>query len=408
MSMLLSGLLGLAVQVVPSLFKVLKSDRQDGDIQTAAIATVKEVLGINKDKPTQAELAAAAKRLEEDEKAEAKLREKLSALEVAALAEQERTLAAIREIDLAFIELEMAEREQRHLQKMDRLDAERKSVEAARDHALEAAESDKFWVAATNPVLSLIIIMGFICTLVFIILTKEELKNEEIFYTAIGTLATAFATIIGFHFGSSSGSKQKDELLIDVPAAALPTQPRVNPREAASAIVASVAVSQETEPESRPDPGGTFGLFRIKSPEIASSLMTDLGLTLDQACGVLGNIGHECAGFRTMQEIKPIVPGSRGGWGWCQWTGSRRRAFEAWCEKNGFDNLSDDAANYGFLKHELETTEKRALQHLQGTGSLADATRSFMDKFERPGIKHFDGRLNWAREAKTAFRASHN
>ncbi|MEP0503611.1 MAG: hypothetical protein ABJD13_03890 [Paracoccaceae bacterium] len=45
----------------------------------------------------------------------------------------------------------------------------------------------------------------------FIVLTKEELENEEIFYTAIGTLATAFATIIGFHFGSSSGSKMKDE-----------------------------------------------------------------------------------------------------------------------------------------------------------------------------------------------------
>ena len=171
-------------------------------------------------------------------------------------------------------------------------------------------------------------------------------------------------------------------------------------------MTASVLAPPEPEPEPRPDPGGTFGLFRIKVPEIASDLMSDFGLTLEQACGILGNIGHECAGFRTMQEIKPIVPGSRGGWGWCQWTGPRRRAFEAWCEENGFDDLSDDAANYGFLKHELETTERRALRHLKGTGSLADATRSFMDKFERPGIEHFDSRLNWAREAKTAYRAS--
>ncbi|MBO6675267.1 MAG: hypothetical protein JJ908_09355 [Rhizobiales bacterium] len=405
MSVLLSGLLGLAVKVVPSLFKVLKADRQDGDVQTAAIAAVKEVLGINKDNPTEADIKAAANKLEENDQAQAKLRERLSALEAEALAEQERALAAQKEIDLAFIELEKAERDQRHRQKMERWDAELKSVQSARDHALEAADTDKLWISLINPVLSVGIIIGFIWILIFII-QEDHLKNPEIFFTAIGTLATAFATIIGFHFGSSSGSKKKDELIIDVPTEDAPGIQQVSAQGSGSAIapLASDLPGVETEP--RPDPGGTFGLFRLKVPDIASDLMADFGLTLDQACGVLGNIGHECAGFRILQEIKPIVPGSRGGWGWCQWTGPRRRDFEAWCLANGFDNLSDDAANYGFLKHELETSEKHALQHLKGTGSLADATRSFMDKFERPGKKHFDSRLNWAREAKTAFRAS--
>lgn len=403
MSMLLSGLLGLAVRVVPSLFKILKADRQDGDVQTAAIEAVKEVLGVTRYDPTEAELTAAAKKLEDDDKAQAMLRERLSALEVEALAEQERALSAQKEIDLAFIELEKAERDQRHQQKIDRLDADLKSIESARDHALEAADSDKIWVAAINPALSILIILGFIGTLTFIIY-EDDLKNPEIFFTAIGTLATAFATIIGFHFGSSSGSKKKDELIIAVPTEDTPAVLH----ETANVITASALAPPEPKLKPRPDPGGTFGLFRVKVPEIASNLMSDFGLTLDQACGILGNVGHECAGFRTLQEIKPIVPGSRGGWGICQWTGPRRRAFEAWCVENGFDNLSADEANYGFLKHELETTEKRALQHLMGTGSLADATRSFMDKFERPGIEHFDARLNWAREAKTAFQASRN
>ncbi|MEO9822036.1 MAG: hypothetical protein ABJ370_21125 [Paracoccaceae bacterium] len=70
------------------------------------------------------------------------MRERLSALEVEALVEQERALAAQKEIDLAFFELEIAERNQPHQQKIDRLDAELKSVESARYYSMEAAESD--------------------------------------------------------------------------------------------------------------------------------------------------------------------------------------------------------------------------------------------------------------------------
>jgi len=33
----------------------------------------------------------------------------------------------------------------------------------------------------------------------------------EVFYVAFGALATAFATVVGFHFGSSSGSKRKTQ-----------------------------------------------------------------------------------------------------------------------------------------------------------------------------------------------------
>ena len=273
MSTLLTGFLGLALKVVPSLFKVLRADRQDGEVQSAAIAAVKEVLGVTKTQPTEAEIQAAAKKLEESDQAQAKLRERLSALEAEALKEQERALAEQKKIDLAFIELEEEERKQRHQQKMERLDAELKSVQSARDYALEAAGSEKIWVAAINPVLSIIIILGFISTLVFIVLTQDSLQNPEIFYTAIGTLATAFATIIGFHFGSSSGSKQKDEMIIDAVSTEVDVStPQGSPEETAEAITASVP-TDPPENQPRPDPGGTFGLFRVKVPDIASNIL---------------------------------------------------------------------------------------------------------------------------------------
>jgi Peptidase M15 len=41
---------------------------------------------------------------------------------------------------------------------------------------------------------------------------QTKSSNKEVFYVAFGALATAFVTVIGFHFGSSSGSKRKSEL----------------------------------------------------------------------------------------------------------------------------------------------------------------------------------------------------
>ena len=73
-----------------------------------------------------------------------------------------------------------------------------------------------------------------------------------------------------------------------------------------------------------------YTLFIGKAPAIMSSLMTDFGFDATQAAAVLGNIGHECAGFQLMQEVNPIG-GGRGGYGWCQWTGPRRRQFQILC-----------------------------------------------------------------------------
>lgn len=41
---------------------------------------------------------------------------------------------------------------------------------------------------------------------------KAGLGSKDVFLVAFGALATAFATVIGFHFGSSSGSKRKTQL----------------------------------------------------------------------------------------------------------------------------------------------------------------------------------------------------
>lgn len=158
-------------------------------------------------------------------------------------------------------------------------------------------------------------------------------------------------------------------------------------------VAASRAPSAPTRVRSQGD-----DLFRSKAPGIMAKLMQDFQLNKMQAAAILGNIGHECAGFKLLQEQKPR--GGRGGWGWCQWTGPRRRDFEAWAAQQGLAPESDEA-NYGFLKHELETTQSGAIKALKAAPTLADAVRAFEMKFERAAAdaKHYDRRERYARIA---------
>jgi hypothetical protein len=142
-------------------------------------------------------------------------------------------------------------------------------------------------------------------------------------------------------------------------------------------------------------------LFTQKAPEIMRRLMEDFDLTDMHAAGILGNIGHECAGFRTLHEVGQ--PEGSGGYGWAQWTGPRRRTFFAWCDDHRLAWDTDDA-NYGFLKHELQTTERGAITAVVQTTTLEDAVHAFERQYERAGVPHYESRNRWAALALSAFR----
>lgn len=146
-------------------------------------------------------------------------------------------------------------------------------------------------------------------------------------------------------------------------------------------------------------------LFREKAPGIMQMLVPDFDLTVEEAGAILGNLGHESAGFKFLQELKPLVPGSRGGYGWAQWTGPRRVAFEAYCKRNNLDPASDKA-NYGWLFNELKGSEKAAIPALKKAHGLEAKVRAFEAAFERAGVKHYESRYRWARIALEAYAAA--
>ena len=49
--------------------------------------------------------------------------------------------------------------------------------------------------------------------------------------------------------------------------------------------------------------------------------------------------------------------------------------------------LSSDDANYGFLVHELKGTHAGDLRSLRGASTVPDATKIFMNTFEKPNTQ---------------------
>src|SRR5215203_1560430 len=98
--------------------------------------------------------------------------------------------------------------------------------------------------------------------------------------------------------------------------------------------------------------------FERRAPAVMAALMKYLPpLDVAGSAAILGNLYAESR-MAAVNEAKPTVKGSRGGYGWAQWTGSRRLAAERFWAERKLDPKTD-AAQLAFLIHELQGAEKR-------------------------------------------------
>ena len=110
------------------------------------------------------------------------------------------------------------------------------------------------------------------------------------------------------------------------------------------------------------------------------------GLTKNQAKGIYGNIMQESGGKHNI-----VSRDGHNSYGLAQWTGTRKaRLFS----KYGTNPTVNQQLEY--LWDELNSTEKNALNALRNTTTVEDATRVFMQKFERPA--------NWAANFKNRLK----
>lgn len=114
----------------------------------------------------------------------------------------------------------------------------------------------------------------------------------------------------------------------------------------------------------------------------------DKGLTRTQAKGIYGNIMQESGG-----NIKAVSTDGNNSYGLAQWTGKRKQKLFSMYGTNPNINQQLD-----FLWWELNNTHKDALLSLKKTTTVSQATKVFMDKFERPhkNYANFNRRLKYA------------
>lgn len=129
-------------------------------------------------------------------------------------------------------------------------------------------------------------------------------------------------------------------------------------------------------------------------------LMEEKGLTREQAAGVVGNLGHESAGFTAFEEGAPNKYGTRGA-GWAQWTDTpgspRRTQFENWSRQHGLDPKSPEASERYLFEGDPEFA--KAIDAVKGTQTTAESVRAFHDSFERSAHPDAPGRYSFANRA---------
>ena len=112
------------------------------------------------------------------------------------------------------------------------------------------------------------------------------------------------------------------------------------------------------------------------------------GLTRNQAKGIYGNLMQESRG-----NIRAVSSDGNNSYGLAQWTGPRKQKLFSMYGPNPTARQQLD-----FLWWELNNTHKDALASLRRTNTVSDATRVFMNQFERPhkDYANFSKRLKYA------------
>lgn len=142
------------------------------------------------------------------------------------------------------------------------------------------------------------------------------------------------------------------------------------------------------------------------SNRLISDLMRDFDLTKEQAIGFVGSLAMESKGFTDWQEDKPVVKGSRGGGGMAQWTGPRRKAYEAHVKKSGYE-LDSYEAQYTYLRDELRGKgghDGGIVKKLKKAKTVDQARDLTTKVFLRPGITNSSARKSWTNQVSASYK----
>lgn len=199
--------------------------------------------------------------------------------------------------------------------------------------------------------------------------------------------------------GRSGGTERKPVAVYGGQAAGGATN---DPNQAAASTTPQPNSSSSTECcEASSGGGSSTPLAGSDNAERVWNYLKEHGLSDEQVAGIMGNLAHEAGDPTFNQATKAVEAGSGAGFGLMQWTGSRRGQIESAAQREGKE-LTDLQFQLDYMVE--ESKGRTALNggnewdELKNQKSLEDATRYWMDNAERPGVPHFDRRLELAKQ----------
>lgn len=208
-------LIPIALSVVPELIKLIAGDRA-GSVATQVAGVVQAVTGT-------ADPVEAQKKLSEDSAVATQLRVRLA------------------EIALEAQKAQLVAEDQRRQAELSQMQKSLENTQGARGSLIDLVRSGSP-IAWGAPVVSIIVTGGFFLFLIILMIggIRTDPRDQtvaNIINIAVGALATAFATVVNFWLGSSKGSRDKDEQVARVQAAAMEQMTRSAPPPQAPAPV---------------------------------------------------------------------------------------------------------------------------------------------------------------------------
>jgi hypothetical protein len=419
-------LLGIVAQLFPEIVKQLGGPlhEQSGSVQEQVLEAIKKAVPIPD--PNTADPQAVKTAIENSAPAKEQLQKDLQQITLDELKERNRANEEAQRIEFERYRMDTEESDRIRAEEFQRqmLDFQDRQVARSSEMTLAEEQNPLAWVA---PILAFLLVAMIWYLLHGIMTAREPVINKDVFNVVLGALVTAFTTVVAFYFGSSLSSSKKDaaiqsgrlttntniatgNIAVDPDDDAGRDDPAPPPQQTPSGPARQTDDRSTPRWPTGPAPSGSYGLFRQKAPVVMRRLIQDVSVSEVQAAAMLGNIGWECAGFKALQEVKPVM-GGPGGLGWCQWTAARRTSFVNWLRDNGWgENYHDDEANYGYLLYELHGPQRSSLNAVKGTSMVESATKTFMDIFERPNAKcqALDNRIGLAKMALQEYRRSFN
>lgn len=129
------------------------------------------------------------------------------------------------------------------------------------------------------------------------------------------------------------------------------------------------------------------GTNKPLSEDVVRQGLIARGMPEHVADGFVMNFRDESGLNPGINEAKPLVPGSRGGFGLAQWTGPRRVALEQFASQSGRD-VSDPNVQMDFLMSELQGPEAQAWQAIAAAPDAGTAGAEIVNRFLRPAEEH--------------------